>query len=241
MHYYQFNIGDYKSHTEHLAELEDLAYRRMLDWYYLHETPLPLETFEIARLIRMRTHTDCIAVVLQEFFIRTETGWANHRADQEIAKAGEKSSKARESAKARWCKQKDANAMRTHSESNATQDTIHITQDTIHITQDTEHKNKKQRGTRLPADCLLPVDWADFCKQERPDLVPRQVFDEFKDYWIAQPGQKGVKTDWDATWRNWVRRQNAPKTNSARTVIDIDARNREAKRLLGFDEETINA
>ena len=205
MHYYQFNIGDYKSHTEHLTELEDLAYRRMLDWYYLHETPLPLETSEIARLIRMRTHTDCIAVVLQEFFIRTETGWANHRADQEIAKAGEKSSKASESAKARWSKQKDANAMRMHSESNATQDTIHITQDP-------EHKNKKQRGTRLPADCILPVDWAAFCKQERPDLVPRQVFDEFKDYWIAQPGQKGVKTDWDATWRNWVRRQNQART-----------------------------
>lgn len=102
-------------------------------------------------------------------------------------------------------------------------------------------EKKTQRGTRLPADCLLPPEWADFCKHQRPDLVPRQVFDEFRDYWIAQPGQKGVKTDWDATWRNWVRRQNAPKTNSARPVIDIDARNREAKRLLGFDEETINA
>lgn len=201
MHYYQFNIGDYKSHTEHLSDLEDLAYRRMLDWYYLHETPLPLETSEIARLIRMRTHTDCIAVVLQEFFIRTETGWANHRADQEIARAGEKSSKASESAKARWSKQRDAEAMRTHSESNATQDTRHITQDP-------EHNKTKQRGTRLPADCLLPPDWFEFCKQERPDLVPRQVFDEFRDYWIAQPGQKGVKTDWNATWRNWVRRQN---------------------------------
>lgn len=205
MHYYQFNIGDYKSHTEHLSDLEDLAYRRMLDWYYLHETPLPLEISEIARLIRMRTHTDCIAVVLQEFFIRTETGWANHRADQEIARAGEKSSKASESAKARWSKQRDTNAMRTHSESNATQDTRHITQDP-------EHKKTKQRGTRLPADCLLPVDWSEFCKQERPDLVPRQVFDEFRDYWIAQPGQKGVKTDWDATWRNWVRRQNQART-----------------------------
>lgn len=223
MHYYQFNIGDYKSHTEHLSDLEDLAYRRMLDWYYLHETPLPLETSEIARLIRMRTHTDCIAVVLQEFFIRTETGWANYRADQEIARAGEKSSKASESAKARWSKQRDANAMRTHSEGNATQDTIHITQDP-------EHKKTKQRGTRLPADCLLSTDWFEFCKQERPDLVPRQVFDEFRDYWIAQPGQKGVKTDWNATWRNWVRRQNQARTAgrtehkhaaAARAIFDL--------------------
>lgn len=210
MHYYQFNIGDYKSHTEHLSDLEDLAYRRMLDWYYLHETPLPLETSEIARLIRMRTHNDCIAVVLQEFFIRNEYGWTNYRADQEIAKAGEKSIKASESAKARWSKQKDADAMRTHSESNATQDTRHITQDTEH------KKTKTQRGTRLPTGFELPDEWIGFCKQERTDLDPHTVFAQFVDYWIAQPGQKGVKTDWPATWRNWVRRQALTRNTQGR-------------------------
>ena len=93
MHYYQFNIGDYKSHTEHLSEMEDLTYRRLLDWYYLHESRIPLEINEVARQIRMRSHTDCIAVVLQEYFERTEFGWVHHRADKEIAKAGEKSTK----------------------------------------------------------------------------------------------------------------------------------------------------
>jgi len=44
------------------------------------------------------------------------------------------------------------------------------------------------------------------------------VADQFKDYWIAQPGQKGVKLDWEATWRNWVRNTNAPKTNPADIV-----------------------
>ena len=157
MHYYQFNIGDYKSHTEHLTDLEDLAYRRMLDWYYLHETPLPFEPNEIARLIRMRTHTDCIAVVLQEFFIRTEAGWSSHRADQEISRAGEKSSKASESAKARWSKHKYADAMRTHNESNATQDTLHKTQDT-------EHKNTKPRKSASIV---------------KPESVDQKVWDDF--------------------------------------------------------------
>jgi uncharacterized protein YdaU (DUF1376 family) len=162
MHYYQFNIGDYKSHTEHLSELEDLAYRRMLDWYYLHETPLPGDVDQIARLIRMRSHTDCIAVVLQEYFQETPEGWKNHRADLEIAKAGEKSTKASESAKARWGKRKDANAMRTHSESNATQDTIHITQDT-------EHKDIKPRK-RVDVVCPDSVDqqvWSDFVQHRK--------------------------------------------------------------------------
>ena len=29
--------------------------------------------------------------------------------------------------------------------------------------------------------------------------------DKFLDYWIAIPGQRGVKLNWKATWRNWVR------------------------------------
>jgi uncharacterized protein YdaU (DUF1376 family) len=132
MHYYQFNIGDYKSHTEHLSEMEDLTYRRLLDWYYLHEQPIPLDQTETARQIRMRSHSDCIAVVLQEYFERTENGWIHHRADREIAKTGEKSAKAAASAKARWNKGSDANALQTQSESNATHNTRHITQDTQH-------------------------------------------------------------------------------------------------------------
>jgi uncharacterized protein YdaU (DUF1376 family) len=130
MHYYQFNIGDYKSHTEHLSEMEDLAYRRLLDWYYLHETPVPLDPQETARQIRMRSHTDCIAVVLQEYFERTGDGWIHHRANKEIAKIGEKSAKASASAKARWNKDSDANALQTQSESNATHYPLPITQDT---------------------------------------------------------------------------------------------------------------
>lgn len=129
MHYYQFNIGDYQSHTAHLSEMEDLAYRRLLDWYYLHESPIPLDIAETARQIRMRSHTDCIVVVLQEYFERTADGWIHHRANKEIAKADEKSDKASQSAKARWNKKKDANALRTQSEGNATHNTIHITQD----------------------------------------------------------------------------------------------------------------
>jgi len=133
MHYYQFNIGDYKSHTEHLSEMEDLTYRRLLDWYYLHESPIPLDLTETARQIRMRAHSDCIALVLQEYFEKTENGWIHHRADKEIAKAGDKSTKASESAKARWNKARDANALQTQSESNATHNTLPKTQNTKHI------------------------------------------------------------------------------------------------------------
>ena len=211
MYYYQFNIGDYQSHTSHLSEIEDLVYRRLLDWYYLHETPIPLDEAEVSRQIRMRSHTESIAIVLQEYFERTDDGWIHHRANKEIAKAGDKSEKAKASANARWGK-KDANALPTQSDSNATHNTLHITQDTEHKTQ------KKTLGKRLASDFSFPIEWAEFCQQARPELHPTKVFDQFKDYWTSVAGQKGVKLDWFATWRNWVRNTNAPKTNPADNI-----------------------
>ena len=156
MHYYQFNIGDYKSHTEHLSEMEDLCYRRLLDWYYLHEIPIPLDLTETARQIRMRPHNDCIAIVLREYFEQTEDGWIHHRANSEIAKAGNKSQKASQSAKARWDKT-NANAMRTHSESNATHNTVHITQNT---------KHNKAAVAATPVGVSQSV-WDDFVKHRK--------------------------------------------------------------------------
>ena len=64
--------------------------------------------------------------------------------------------------------------------------------------------DKKERGSRF-ALTQLPEDWKEFCRTERPDLNPSTLFAGFADYWIAQP--KGVKLDWFATWRNWVRNQ----------------------------------
>ncbi|CAB4127105.1 hypothetical protein UFOVP79_53, partial [uncultured Caudovirales phage] len=80
-------------------------------------------------------------------------------------------------------------------------------------TETEKERDKNKRGSRLSQDFVLPREWRDFCIQERKELHPTQTFDKFKDYWIAQAGQKGVKLDWFATWRNWVRNTNAPKPN----------------------------
>jgi uncharacterized protein YdaU (DUF1376 family) len=208
MHYYQFNIGDYNSHTMHLSEIEDLAFRRMLDWCYLHEKPLPFDIDEISRQIRMRTHSESIAIVLHEYFEKNDDGWINLRVIQEILKVGIKSEKASASAKARWG-MKDANALPTQSDSNATHNTEPNTQDTLPKT----HKNKL--GSRLAQDWVLLKTWGEWAQKERPDIDVRKVAEQFKDHWIAQSGQKGVKLDWQATWRNWVRSTNAPKMNPA--------------------------
>jgi len=119
MNFYPFHIGDFKSHTDHLSPIEDLAYRRLLDYYYLHEKPLPNNAEFLSKRIRL-DDIQAIQYVLGEFFTLTGEHWHNSRADAEIAKYQEKSIKARESANKRWQSNGNANAMRTHSEGNAT-------------------------------------------------------------------------------------------------------------------------
>jgi hypothetical protein len=68
-------------------------------------------------------------------------------------------------------------------------------------------KEKTQRATRLPNDWQPTDRMLAFCENERPDLNALEVADTFRDYWVSQPGQKAVKADWEATWRNWVRNQ----------------------------------
>lgn len=75
---------------------------------------------------------------------------------------------------------------------------------------------RSSRGSRLDVT-TLPDDWRAFCETKRPDLDADETFAEFVDYWVAQPGSRGVKADWSATWRNWVRRQHgSAQTRSGR-------------------------
>lgn len=80
--------------------------------------------------------------------------------------------------------------------------------------QDQPRQDGKKHATasRLPADWFPSDEDISFCETERPDLKPSDVACRFRDYWIAQPGSKGRKLDWPATWRNWVRNEKRQST-----------------------------
>jgi len=218
MYYYQFNIGDYQSHTSHLSEIEDLVYRRLLDWYYLHELPIPLEEVEVSRQIRMRSHTESIAIVLQEYFERTDDGWIHHRANKEIAKAGDKSEKASASAKARWSK-KDANALPTQSESNATHNTLPITQDT-------EHKTQKKATVVATPEGVSDSVWQEFKSLRKAKKAPitQRAIDKISEEanlagWTLEKAlEECIVRGWQAFKADWVAKKTNPADNIRLTV-----------------------
>ena len=62
----------------------------------------------------------------------------------------------------------------------------------------------KKKGTRLTIDALSD-DWRKYCEEHAPDIDAQKAFEDFHDYWVGVPGAKGVKLDWFATWRNYLR------------------------------------
>lgn len=92
MNYYPFHIGDYISHTSHLSDAEDLAYRRMIDLYYQTEEPFK-DVAWVAR--RIKSTSEIVKLLLEEFFEFDSDAWRSKRADEEIAKYRLKADSAR--------------------------------------------------------------------------------------------------------------------------------------------------
>ena len=95
MNFYPFHIGDYAAHTRHLSFMEDLAYRRLIDQYYLDESPLKGEPSLIARRIGMSDFSSDVQYILEVFFEKEGDLWVSKRCDDEIAKYRLKANSAR--------------------------------------------------------------------------------------------------------------------------------------------------
>ena len=89
------------------------------------------------------------------------------------------------------------------------------------------------RGSRWHAGQPFPTEWLTEANQIRSEhhlapIDPEYEAAQFADYWAGKSGELGVKLDWHATWRNWVRKAKAngyaPPTNQ----------NGHAKPLIGY-------
>ncbi|MDU2365914.1 MAG: hypothetical protein E7D82_25880 [Klebsiella michiganensis] len=64
-----------------------------------------------------------------------------------------------------------------------------------------------QHGTRLPDDWSPARTDTNLAAEAGRDAAwLTDQLDRFRDYWTGVPGQRGRKANWDATWRNWIRK-----------------------------------
>lgn len=218
MHYYQHHIGDFIKDTSFLTNEEIGIYLKLIWLYYDTEKPLPNNLFELGMKTATRDNQVVLEGLLEMFFVLDEENncWHHNRCDKEIEHYKQQLTTASKAGKASALK-RAMNKNSTGVEQVLNERSTEV-QPTNNQQPLTKNQEKNKRGSRLSKDLIFPEEWFLFCKQERPDLEPLITFNKFQDYWIAQAGQKGVKLDWFATWRNWVRNTNAPKQNPADIV-----------------------
>ena len=114
MNYYEHHLGDFVRDASHLSMLEEGAYRRLLDAYYVRESPLPLDISQckkLARVTRAPAEHRAVEYVLSQFFVKEPDGYHQRRCDEEIQRFRSKSQSGRANANARW---NNANASNPH-------------------------------------------------------------------------------------------------------------------------------
>lgn len=100
MRHHPFHVGDYRSATAHLSDSEDLTYRRLLDFYYDTEQPIPTDLHVVARRLRV-TQAD-LQTVLQDFFTETDGAWHHARCDADLEKYQSFKESGKKGADKRW-------------------------------------------------------------------------------------------------------------------------------------------
>ena len=87
----------------------------------------------------------------------------------------------------------------------------------------------RSRGCRLPDGWKPKPETLESLKIEG-HRAPLESLARFTDYWIAATGQNATKNDWDATFRNWVRRDKTSSnsnTYGSRVTVQEPAKNGE--------------
>jgi len=218
MHYYKRNIGDYAKKAGRLSTLQHGAYTLLIDSCYDREEFPTLEQAIEWTWVESPEEIEAVKFVLHKFFILEDGIYVQNRIREEIAEYHEKANINKRIAIERETKRKEnvTNRERTVNVPPPNQEPRTKNQEPVTKNQEPrtknqepeESKSKDLRGSRLSYSQIVE-EWVDWAILERPELTATKVhsiYEQFYDYWKAQPGSKGIKLDWFATWRNWVRR-----------------------------------
>lgn len=168
------------------------------------------------------------------YFFKRNGRIHNKRMDKEIAKTLEKSEKSKKSAQKRWDANAHAKAMPPQPQPQGIGNNGSSSSDPdLYLNSRgskrgeceggecspanagsppkkkiNNHKSGNGKGRRWGEDEIVPDAWKAWA-QDVENLSSRDIEREalkFADYWRGRSGKDGVKINWEATWRNWVRR-----------------------------------
>jgi uncharacterized protein YdaU (DUF1376 family) len=209
MHKYIFHIGDYHSHTSHLEPIEDLAYRRMLDLYYLNEGPLKGSSSEIAKVLGLSGSGLQVDFILGQFFNQDSDGfWRQTRVEIEILHYQGRIKSSSKGGRASGKVRKDAGCeVPLKSTSSAPLPTVNRKPLT--------NKHKHTRFTRPTVDEIRV-----YCEQRGNCIDPEEFFAHYETNGWVQGKNKPIKS-WKMAVITWEKSRKK-KQGGARDVPLMD-------------------
>lgn len=136
----------------------------------------------------------------------------HNRDAAEAKRVSEKRSKA---AKARW--EGDANRMQSALQK---EDVCNAEREREKEIPKPKGLGTRKRAHRLPEGWMPADDLVQAMNTECPQIDQQAEYRKFVDYWQSLPDSKARKTDWNATYRNWIRRANETAPKSANRATD---------------------
>ena len=202
----QLYVGDYLADTLDLTTEQHGAYLLLLMTMWRHGARLPNDPSKLARIARVSARRwHLVWPEIQHFFYVDGDDVRNKRLDREHQKAVSISEK-RSASGAKGGAAKVLKSINSDV-ANASDLLKHSQISDIIKEKEEANASSKKRGSRLPPDWRLPKACGEWAVSEGLSGADTRIEGEkFKDYWTGLAGSKGVKLDWQATWRNWVRK-----------------------------------
>ena len=205
MHYYKFNIADYRKDTGHLSTIEHGIYRQLIDWYYLDEQPIPEETQVVIRRLRLGSEeVTFLRNILDDFFVLGKTGYTHKRIEVEIKDYQEQVEKNKNNGKLGGRPKKTQSVISglpDESQNNPNQEPLTI-----------NHKPKRESATVVacPPDVSQQIwnDWVALRKSKKAPITQTVLngaiaeakilgwpLEKFLAEWCSR-GSQGLKAEW---------------------------------------------
>lgn len=184
------------------------AYRLVLDLVYMQGGRLVDDARYISGLLgcSVKRWNGLRSALIAADKLQVSDGYlGNYRADKELEILGKFQDKQREN-RSRPNKNNDLQSPPT----NHTEPDTEVKEEANASSKKAASKkvSEKRQSTRIPADWTLPKSWGEWAVSAEgfsPADVRREA-DKFFDYWTAAPTSKACKSDWQATWRGWIRK-----------------------------------
>lgn len=212
--YVNFYTSDFLAGTSGMTAASKGVYITLLCLMYEAEAPLTQNWDTLARRCgcTKSSFKKAIEALSDDGKIAVgDDGLWSQKVEKHIALRRERSSSASAAGKKRWEKTKQKQGEDDTTASSA----LCQPEPEPELKEEAKASSQKNRGSRLPGDWCLPKDWGQWAvSQGYPEAAVRHEAEKFRDYWHSVAGQKGVKRDWLATWRNWIRNSSTPKLST---------------------------